>query len=147
MTDRHDLILVIEDSDEHFESIRRAFARTGIGNPLHRCEDGDDALDYLFRRGEHADPVRSPRPAVVLLDLNLPGTDGREVLDRIKSDDGLRVMPVVVLTTSSHPADIEQCYRTGASSYIVKPLRFDDFLKAIESLRSYWFETVALPAH
>ncbi len=139
------LILIVEDSDEHFEAIRRAFLKTGIVNPVHRCCDGDDALDYLFHRGVHADPATAPRPAVMLLDLNLPGTDGREVLDNLKADETLRVLPVVVLSTSSHPGDIELCYRTGASGYIIKPVRFDEFLKTVENLKSYWFDTVALP--
>lgn len=146
MPDARHLILVVEDSDEHFESIRRAFKKTGITNPVHRCSDGDEALDYLFRRGEFADPTAAPRPAVMLLDLNLPGTDGRDVLDQLKADGELRVLPVVVLSTSSNPADIELCYRTGAASYIVKPIRFDDFLKTVENLKSYWLDTVALPA-
>jgi CheY-like chemotaxis protein len=144
-SDPRRLILVVEDSDEQFEAIRRAFKKTGIQNPVRRCTDGDEALDYLFRRGDFTDAVAAPRPAVVLLDLNLPGTDGREVLDHVKADAELRVLPVVVLSTSSHPGDIELCYRTGASSYIIKPVRFDAFLKTVENLKSYWFDTVALP--
>jgi CheY-like chemotaxis protein len=146
MSDARHLILVVEDSDEHYEAIRRAFKKTGITNPVHRCGDGDESLDYLFRRGAYSEPNSSPRPAVILLDLNLPGTDGRDVLDQIKADDRLRVLPVVVLSTSSNPGDIELCYRTGAASYIIKPIRFDDFLTTVENLKSYWFDTVALPA-
>jgi len=145
MTDTRQLILVVEDSDEHFEAVRRAFAKAGITNPVHRCGDGDEALDYLFRRGAYNDPGAAPRPAVVLLDLNLPGTDGREVLDQLKADEALRVLPVIVLSTSSSPGDIELCYRNGASSYIVKPVRFDEFLNTVKNLRNYWFDTVALP--
>ena len=145
MTGPRQLILVVEDSDEHFEAIRRAFKKTGIANPVHRCCDGDETLDYLFRRGAYAEPASAPRPAVMLLDLNLPGTDGREVLDSLKADEDLRVLPVVVLSTSSNPCDIELCYRTGASGYIIKPVRFDDFLKTVENLKSYWFDTVSLP--
>ena len=140
------LILIVEDSDEHFEAVRRAFRKTAIDNPVHRCADGDEALDYLFRRGAYAKPDTAPRPAVVLLDLNLPGTDGRDVLEQLKADPELRILPVIVLTTSSHPGDIELCYRTGASSYIIKPLRFDEFLRTVETLKSYWLQTVALPA-
>lgn len=145
MLDPRHLILVVEDSDEHFEAVRRAFQKAGITNPVHRCGDGDEALDYLFRRGAYADPASAPRPAMILLDLNLPGTDGREVLDHLKADQVLRVLPVVVLSTSSSPGDIELCYRTGASSYIVKPVRFDEFLKTVQNLKNYWFDTVALP--
>jgi CheY-like chemotaxis protein len=137
---------VVEDSDEQFEATRRAFARAGINNPIRRCRDGDEALDYLFRRGAYQDEASAPRPGVVLLDLNLPGTDGRDVLDQIKADGELRILPVIVLSTSSSPGDIERCYRTGASSYIVKPVQFDAFLRAIDNLKAYWFDTVALPA-
>jgi len=146
MMDARHLILVIEDSDEQFEAVRRAFQRTGITNPVHRCGDGDEALDYLLRRGIYTDPATSPRPAVVLLDLNLPGTDGRDVLDSIKSEEELKAIPVVVLTTSSSPSDVQHCYRTGAAGFIIKPVRFDAFLKTVENLKGYWLDTVALPA-
>lgn len=146
MMDHRNLILVVEDSDEHFEAVRRAFKKTGVENPIRRCGDGDEALDYLLRRGDYVDPASAPRPAVVLLDLNLPGTDGREVLEHIKASDDLKVLPVVVLTTSSCPGDIRLCYTSGAASYIIKPVRFEEFLKAVASLKSYWFDTVALPA-
>jgi CheY-like chemotaxis protein len=143
--DSRQTILVVEDSDEHFESVLRAFARSAVTNPVVRCPDGDEALDYLSRRGRFAGPGAAPRPAVVLLDLNLPGTDGREVLERMKADPALREIPVVVLTTSSNPADIRLCYQGGAASYIVKPIRFDDFLTTVQNLKQYWFETVSLP--
>ncbi|HEY1065845.1 MAG TPA: response regulator [Pirellulales bacterium] len=143
--DPRQVILVVEDSEEHYEAVLRAFRKTEIPNPVHRCEDGDEALDYLFHRGRYSEYSSSPRPAVVLLDLNLPGTDGREVLDAIKRNESLRSLPVVVLTTSSNPSDIQLCYRTGAASYIIKPISFSDFLKTIETLKSYWFDTVALP--
>jgi len=107
-------ILLVEDSPEDFEATQRAFRKSGLKNPLVRCEDGDQALDYLYRRGEYADPARSPRPGVVLLDLNLPGTDGRQVLSEIKGDERLRDIPVVVLTTSADERDITACYRAGA---------------------------------
>lgn len=137
-------ILVVEDSDEQFTAVLRAFKKSEIVNPVTRCTDGDEALDYLFRVGRHAGDDAFP-PAVILLDLNLPGTDGRDVLQRIKADPELRKIPVVVLTTSSSPGDIQFCYRGGASSYIIKPIRFDEFLKKIRTLKEYWFETVALP--
>ena len=137
-------ILVVEDSDEQFAAVLRAFKKSAIVNPVKRCTDGDEALDYLFRVGRFADEDGRP-PAVILLDLNLPGTDGRDVLQRIKMDPELRKIPVVVLTTSSSPGDIQHCYGGGASSYIIKPIRFDEFLKKIRALKEYWFETVALP--
>lgn len=138
-------ILLVEDSPEDFEATLRAFQRSGLKNTVVRCEDGDEALDYLHRRGKYADPARSPRPGVVLLDLNLPGTDGRQVLAEIKKSDHLHDIPVVVLTTSSDERDINACYRAGANSYIQKPVDIDGFMKAIERLNGYWFEVVILP--
>jgi CheY-like chemotaxis protein len=138
-------ILLVEDSPEDFEATLRAFRKSGLKNPMVRCEDGDEALDYLHRRGEYADPASSPRPGVILLDLNLPGTDGRQVLSEIKSSERLRDIPVVVLTTSADERDITACYRAGANSYVQKPVDIDGFMKAIERLNGYWFEVVILP--
>jgi CheY-like chemotaxis protein len=140
-----DLILVVEDSDEHYAAILRAFQKSGVTNPVARCVDGDEALDYLFQEGPFEAPGSAMPPAVVLLDLNLPGTDGHEVLERVKADPDLRKIPVVVLTTSDNPADVALCYDAGASSYIIKPIRFEDFLQKVRALKQYWFETVALP--
>jgi CheY-like chemotaxis protein len=144
-TQRSQPILVIEDSDEDYFATVRAFKKSGLGNPVYRCESGDDALDYLFRQGEYADPEISPRPGVILLDLNLPGTDGREVLQEIKKDKLLKKLPVIVLTTSDDSNDIERCYTEGANSYIQKPVDLDRFIEAIKSLKDYWFEIVILP--
>jgi CheY-like chemotaxis protein len=138
-------ILLVEDSPEDFETTSRAFRRSGLKNPIIRCADGDEALDFLHRRGGYADPESSPRPGVILLDLNLPGTDGREVLSDIKADPELKQIPVIVLTTSSDNRDVEACYRAGASSYIQKPVDLEGFMKAIERLNDYWFEVVILP--
>jgi len=138
-------ILLVEDSPEDFETTERAFRKSGLRNPIFRCSDGDDALDYLHRRGAYTDPAKSPRPGVILLDLNLPGTDGREVLSEIKADPALKQIPVVVLTTSRDERDVDACYKAGASSYIQKPVDLDGFIKAIERLNGYWFEVVILP--
>lgn len=138
-------ILIVEDSDEDYFATVRAFKKSGLGNPVYRCESGDDALDYLFRQGKYADPESSPRPGVILLDLNLPGTDGREVLQEIKKDSLLRKLPVIVLTTSDDARDIERCYTEGANSYIQKPVDIDRFIEAIKRLKDYWFEIVILP--
>jgi CheY-like chemotaxis protein len=138
-------ILLVEDSPEDFEATLRAFRKSGLKNSVVRCEDGDEALDYLHRRGKYANPDSSPRPGVILLDLNLPGTDGRQVLSDVKTDVSLRDIPVVVLTTSADERDISACYRAGANSYIQKPVDIDGFMKAIERLNGYWFEVVILP--
>ena len=138
-------ILLVEDSPEDFEATVRAFNRSGLRNPIVRCEDGDSALDYLHRRGRYAAPDQAPRPGVILLDLNLPGTDGREVLQEIKGNDQLRQIPVIVLTTSTDDRDVNACYQAGANSYIQKPVDMDGFIRAIERLNGYWFEVVVLP--
>jgi CheY-like chemotaxis protein len=138
-------ILLVEDSPEDYETTERALRKSGLRNPIFRCADGDEALSYLYRRDRYADPETSPRPGVILLDLNLPGTDGREVLAEIKSDPILKQIPVVVLTTSRDDRDVGACYRAGASSYIQKPVDLEGFIKAIERLNGYWFEVVILP--
>ncbi|WP_435019162.1 response regulator [Tundrisphaera sp. TA3] len=139
------VILVVEDSDEDFEATKRAFRKSEVTRPIFRCTDGEEAIDYLFRRGVYAGPGKAPRPAMILLDLNMPGTDGREVLEQIKSNEETRLTPVVILTTSSNPRDIDDCYRYGANSYLIKPVNFDRFLRSIRLLNEYWFNTVTLP--
>jgi CheY-like chemotaxis protein len=136
------LILLVEDNDQDYEATIRAFAKVRMANKVHRCENGEEALDYLFRRGAFSDPIKAPRPALIMLDLNLPGTDGREVLAEIKQDLHLKKIPVVVLTTSSDERDIEKCYQEGANSIIQKPVSFDRLVEAIGYLKNYWFEIV-----
>jgi CheY-like chemotaxis protein len=138
-------ILIVEDSPEDYETTLRAFKKSGLANPVFRCEDGDEALDYLFRRGEYQDMEKSPRPGIILLDLNLPGTDGREVLREIKKDGTLKNIPVIILTTSTNEQDIEGCYDAGASSYLSKPVDLNGFMESIQRLTDYWFEIVILP--
>ena len=137
-------ILVVEDSPEDFETIMRAFKRARIVNQVFHCEDGDDALDFIFNRGPYADDKKYPRPGLILLDLNLPGTDGREVLETIKNTDRLRRIPILVLTTSSDQRDIDSCYEAGANSYIQKPVDLGGFMAAIGRLKEYWLELVIL---
>lgn len=138
-------ILLVEDSPEDFETTVRALRKTGLANPIQRCEDGDGALDYLRRLGNYAEAGAAPRPGIILLDLNLPGTDGREVLDLIKADPDLRQIPVIVLTTSSDERDVERSYAAGANSYIKKPVDLEGFMAAIQRLKDFWFETVIMP--
>ncbi len=140
-----DVILLVEDSPEDYETTTRALKQSGLANRIIHCADGDEALDYLYQRGAYADPARAPRPTVVLLDLNLPGTDGREVLAEIKADDRLKHIPVIVLTTSADERDIEKCYQGGANSYVKKPVDIEGFFHAIQKLKGYWFEIAILP--
>jgi CheY-like chemotaxis protein len=138
-------VLLVEDSPEDFEITLRGLQRTGLANPIHRCADGDEALDYLLHRGLYAHPDSAPRPGVILLDLNLPGTDGREVLSEIKANEELRTIPVVVLTTSSDERDIAACYEAGANSYVRKPVDLAGFMQAIQQLADFWFGITILP--
>ncbi|WP_068817595.1 response regulator [Phormidesmis priestleyi] len=139
------LLLVIEDSNEDFEAFQRYVRRSPLTIPIYHCVDGDDALAFLDRTGRYSDPQSAPRPGLILLDLNLPGTDGREVLRKIKQDEILKVIPVVVFTTSNNPKDIEACYRQGVNSYIVKPMDFNRLKHSIQILIDYWFDTTILP--
>lgn len=138
-------ILVVEDSPEDFETTERAFRRAGRHNRMLRCATGDEALDFLHRRGAYVDPAASPRPSIILLDLNLPGTDGRDVLSEIKRAEALARIPVVVLTTSTDHRDVLACYAAGANSYVQKPVDLDVFMQAIRRLSDYWFDVVLLP--
>lgn len=138
-------ILMVEDSREDFVATERALRKAGMANPIFHCEDGDEALDYLYRKGDYSDPKTSPRPSIILLDLNMPGTDGREVLGELKSDEDLKDIPVIVLTTSTDERDIEECYRIGASSYVPKPVKMDGFMDAIERMADFMFEIAILP--
>lgn len=138
-------ILIVEDSPEDFEATVRAFKKSGLANPIHRCIDGEEALDYLYRRDSYADPEKSPRPGLIMLDLNMPGLDGRGLLTMIKSDCNLKKIPIVVFTTSTDERDIDKCYKEGANSYISKPVDLNGLMAAIQRLHDYWFEIVILP--
>lgn len=138
------LIILVEDSPEDYAATLRAFKKVGMKNKVIRFEMGDDCLDYLFGRGEYQDETII-LPGLIMLDLNLPGTDGREVLRIIKSTPKLSKIPVVVLTTSNDERDIENCYQHGANSYIQKPVNFEGFIDAITKLKEYWFEITILP--
>lgn len=136
------LILIVEDSEEDFEATKRALSKANLKNPIHRFTEGEDALDFMLKKGKHS---TAERPGLVLLDLNLPGMDGREVLQEIKGNPSLKSIPVVVLTTSDDKRDIEACYDEGANSYIQKPVNIEGLFEAIARLRDYWFEVVILP--
>ena len=135
-------LLLVEDSPEDYETTVRALRRLGVANDIFHCVDGEDALNFLYRRGEYADADAAPRPGLILLDLNLPGTDGREVLEVIKEDRDLKAIPVIILTTSNDNRDVEDCYRNGANSYVQKPVGFHAFQSAIERSTEFWFEIV-----
>lgn len=138
-------ILLAEDDADDRLLAADALAESRIANDLHCVEDGEELMDYLHRRNGYSDPVSSPRPGIILLDLNMPRKDGREALREIKSDPALRSIPVIVLTTSKAEEDILRTYELGVSSYIRKPVTFDGLVKVMESLGNYWFHLVELP--
>jgi len=131
-------ILLVEDNPDDVELTRIAFAEAKITNPLVAVGDGAAALDYLFARGAYADRVGAELPALVLLDLNLPKLDGREVLQAIRADPRTHALPVVVLTTSTEPFDVEAVYAIGVNSYIQKPVDFERFVWAVKQVGLYW---------
>ncbi len=135
-------LLIVEDSPEDYEATARAFKKANLRNPLIHCECGDDALDYLYGRGEWETPGR---PCLILLDLNLPGTSGREVLAVVKADEFLKRIPVIILTTSCDEKDIEACYDLGANSYVQKPVGLTEFMESIGRLKDYWLEISVQP--
>ncbi len=112
---------------------------------LRIVSDGQEAMDYLLREAEFADPECAPRPNLILLDLNMPNLDGKEVLRRVRAHPDLHRIPVVVLTTSAREADILGSYDIGCNSFITKPVEMEAFIRALEELQSYWFELVTLP--
>ena len=135
-------ILLVEDNPGDIRLIKEILKEGRINNNLNITEDGEEAMEFLRKEGEFAN---SPRPDLILLDLNLPKKDGREVLEEIKEDENLRRIPVVVLTTSKAEKDILKSYDMHANSYITKPVDFDQFIKVIKSIEDFWLEVVKLP--
>lgn len=131
-------VLLVEDNGSHAELVRRAFESHGVTTRLRHVRDGQEALDYLFRRGTYADPEASPRPKVVLLDLRLPKMDGLDVLSAVRESPELSKLPVVVLTTSAAESDVSRAYDRKVNSYLVKPTDFEEFERLILDLGTYW---------
>lgn len=135
-------VLLVEDDAGDELMTREAFEDNRIGNTLHVVRDGLEALDFLYQRGEHTE---APRPDLILLDLNLPKYDGRQVLEKIKSDPDLSHIPVVVLTTSAAEEDILRSYKLHANAYVTKPVDLDQFIKAIRHIDDFFVTVVKLP--
>ena len=145
MTNEPDFIMLIEDNNDHAELMIRTLQNHRIPNRVRHFLDGESALDYLFQRGSFNDPASAPRPLLVLLDLRLPRMDGIEVLKTIKSDENLKTIPVVILTTSDTDKDISSAYANHANSYLVKPVGYDEISDLLESFARYWLEWNAQP--
>lgn len=132
------VVLFVEDDPAHAEIAMRNFSQSRLANKIVHVSDGQQALDYLFQTGEYADSEAAPRPHLILLDLRLPKVDGLEVLERIRQDDDLRAIPVVVLTTSAAEVDVAKAYNFNVNSYLVKPLDFSKFAHLLDTFGFYW---------
>ena len=138
------ILLADDDADDRMLT-RDALAESRLANDLRFVEDGEQLMAYLYRQGRFVSPESSPRPGLILLDLNMPRKDGREALREIKGDPTLRSIPIVVLTTSKAEEDIYRTYDLGVNSFITKPVTFDGLVNVMRTLGSYWFEIVELP--
>ncbi len=140
------VVLVMVDDDEDDCYLVEAALKDASFNCIFRCiQDGREMMDYLQHGGKYRDPKSAPYPDLILLDLNMPGINGRDLLARLKTDSRFRSIPVIILATSSDPENIRACYDLGANSYVVKQLHFDGLLPAIRTLKDYWLELATLP--
>jgi CheY-like chemotaxis protein len=137
-------ILLVEDNEADARLAEEALKESGTNSHLHLVENGVEAMAFLRQEGEHAN---APRPDVILLDLNMPRMDGREVLAVAKSDPALRSIPIVVLSTSSAERDVKETYDLHANCFITKPLELDRFIEIIHQIEHFWLDTVQLPVH
>ena len=135
-------ILLVDDSRGDARLVQEALREESSLDTLHHVSDGIEAMAFLHRQGAYAD---KPRPDIVLLDLNMPKKDGREVLREIKADQNLRMIPVVALSTSAARDDVDYCYSFGANAFISKPVELDDFLQTIRQIRLFWLQVATLP--
>jgi chemotaxis family two-component system response regulator Rcp1 len=137
-------VLLVEDSPGDVRLTREAFGEVNSSIHLHVAADGLEAMAFLRREGVHA---RAPRPSIILLDLNLPKMDGREVLAQIKADSNLKTIPIVILTTSNSQVDVERGYQLQANCYLSKPVQLDAFESLVKSINDFWLTKVKLPSH
>jgi len=138
-------ILVADDDEDDRDFIKKAWAKSRVANGLCFVEDGEELIDYLNHGGKYSDPASAPRPALILLDLNMPRKDGRAALQEIKANPELRNIPVIVLTTSQAETDVCRSYELGANSFITKPVTFGALVDVLQVLGKYWIEIVDLP--
>lgn len=136
-------VLIVDDNAEDFTALNRAFRKNEVRHPVVRCEDGDQALEYLQGYGRHPAWPKM-LPSIILLDLNMPGTDGQAVLNVLKHDTLLRTIPVIVFTTSANSRDVAECYRLGANSYLTKPIEYHMLEEKIGLIARYWLDSSEL---
>ena len=134
-------LLLVEDSAEDYEAVTRIFRKIAPDIPVFWCQSGAEAIDFLKNRKTAGSQAKTVRPTLMLLDLNMPGMDGRETLRLVKQDEALKQMPVVIFTTSADEKDIEECYGLGANTYVQKPFSYDKLVEIVTALKQYWFET------
>jgi CheY-like chemotaxis protein len=139
-------ILLVEDSPADQTLVKRGLEKSSIPPTLHIVEHGEAALEYLRRQGAYQDPTKSPRPDIILLDINMPRMNGKQLLKEIRKDPNLRTIPVVILTTSQADQDIQEAYTLGVNAYITKPDDVSDYLSMVRSLDRFWLHTVVLPS-
>ncbi len=139
-------ILLIEDNIDDADLTIRALKKNNTVFSLIHLKDGEEALDYIFCKGNFANRDSSDLPKIIILDLKMPKIDGIEVLNRLKSDLRTKIIPVIVLTSSNQTKDIQECYRLGANSYIVKPVEFEGFVSTISNIGHYWLAQNQSPA-
>lgn len=142
---RSSAILLVEDNEHDVFAVKRALAKAGVRNKLVHCRTGDELFETVLKDEQSAGAHSLVLPAIILLDLNLPGTGGIEVLKALKAHERLRSIPVIVFSSSNDERDIHACFEAGANSYVVKPMTFTGLLKAMGKLYGYWFEISVLP--
>ena len=143
MSQKENTILLVEDDDGHAKLVEINLKRAGVINPIVRAKDGIEALDYVMSRGKYADQP-SPHILLILLDINMPRLDGVETLRQLKSDEALKNIPVIMLTTTDDPREVERCYDLGCNIYITKPVEYDRFAEAIQRL-GLFLQVIAMP--
>jgi CheY-like chemotaxis protein len=138
-------ILIADDDEEDLMLLQDAMEESRLINPLHFVVNGEEVMDFLLNRGRFSDKELYPKPGLILLDLNMPKKDGREVLKEIKKNPQLKSIPIVILTTSKAEEDILRTYDLGVNSYITKPVSFNSMVEVVKSFSKYWFEIVSIP--
>ena len=143
MNQKTNTILLVEDDDGHAKLVELNLKRAGVANPIIRAKDGVDALDYILSRGSYADQP-APHILLILLDINMPRMDGVETLRQLKSNEALKSIPVIMLTTTDDPREVERCYELNCNIYITKPVEYDQFAEAIRRL-GLFLQVIAMP--